>query len=90
MVSRATVAAGHAEFVRSIGSTDTVVAERRNMDEIKASGQWSNVTFSNKCAFTHNYSNTERQWFRGHLAVADPIVPDVTVVGRQPPLVVGR
>ena len=68
VVSRATVAAAllsanadHSRFIRAIGSTDTVVAERRKMNEIKASGQWSNVTFSNKRAFTHNLTNSERE-----------------------------
>ena len=97
VVSRAAVAAalldadaGHDQFVRALGSTDTVVAERRRMDEIKAAGQWSNVAFSNKRAFTHNLSAAERQWFQNHLAIANPVVLDVTAGGGSIPFEAGR
>ena len=97
VVSRATVAAAllsanadHSRFIRAIGSTDTVVAERRKMDEIKASGQWSNVTFSNKRAFTHNLTNSEREWFQDNLATPDPVVLDVTAGGGSIPFEAGR
>ena len=97
VVSRATVAASllnadadHAQFIRAIGSTDTVVAERRRMDEIKASGQWSNVAFSNKRAFTHNLTPEQRKWFRDNLAVPDPVVLDVTAGGGSIPFEAGR
>ena len=97
VVSRATVAAAllnadadHSRFIRAIGSTDTVVAERQLMDEIKASGQWSNVAFSNKRAFTHNLTDPERQWFRDNLAVPDPVVLDVTAGGGSIPFEAGR
>ena len=97
VVSRATVAAAllnadadHSRFIRAIGSTDTVVAERQLMDEIKASGQWSNVAFSNKRAFTHNLTAPERQWFRDNLAVPDPVVLDVTAGGGSIPFEAGR
>ena len=79
-VSRAAVAAAllnadadRGRFVQAIGSTDTVVDERRRMDEIKATGEWSNVAFSNKRAFTHNLTAAERGWFRDNLAGADPV-----------------
>ena len=97
VVSRATVAAtlldanaDHSQFIRAIGSTATVVAERRQMDEIKASGQWSNVAFSNKRAFTHNLTPAERQWFQDHLAVPNPVVLDVTAGGGSIPFEAGR
>ena len=97
VVSRATVAASllnadadHAQFIRAIGSTDTVVAERRRMDEIKASGQWSNVAFSNKRAFTHNLTPEQREWFQDNLAVPDPVVLDVTAGGGSIPFEAGR
>ena len=82
--------ADHSRFIRAIGSTDTVVAERQLMDEIKASGQWSNVAFSNKRAFTHNLTAPERQWFHDNLAVPDPIVLDVTAGGGSIPFEAGR
>ena len=62
--------ADRSRFVRAIGSTDSVVDERRRMDEIKATGEWSDVSFSNKRTFTHNLTAAEREWFRGGLAVA--------------------
>ena len=97
VVSRATVAAAlldadadRAQFIRAIGTTDTVVAERRRMDEIKASGEWSNVAFSNKRAFTHNLTDAERRWFQDNLAVPNPSVLDVTAGGGSIPFEAGR
>ena len=77
-------------FISAIGSTKTVVDERRRMDEIKASGEWSNVSFSNKRAFTHNLTEDERDWFQNHLAVRDPLVLDVTAGGGSIPFEAGR
>ena len=78
VASRAAVAAAlldadadRSRFVQAIGSTDSVVDERRRMDEIKATGEWSDVSFSNKRAFTYNLTAAERERFRGGLAVAD-------------------
>ena len=99
VVSRATVAASllnadadRSRFISAIGSTDTVVAERRRMDEIKATGQWSNIAFSNKRAFTHNLTAAERQWFHDNRAggSADPVVLDVTAGGGSIPFEAGR
>jgi len=77
-------------FIQAIGSTETVVDERRRMDEIKATGQWSNVTFSNKRAFTHNLTDEEREWFNANLAAHDPVVLDVTAGGGSIPFEAGR
>ena len=95
--SRATIAAallkadaGRSTFIEAIGSTDTVVAERHQMDTIKATGQWSNVAFSNARAFTHNLSPAEIQWFKENLATPDPIVLDVTAGGGAIPFEAGR
>lgn len=82
--------ADRSQFIQAIGSTDSVVDERRRMDEIKATGEWSNVAFSNKRAFTHNLTDDERGWFRGNLAVADPVVLDVTAGGGSIPFEAGR
>ena len=77
-------------FIRAIGSTGTVVDERRRMDEIKASGVWSNVKFSNKRAFTHNLTDREREWFQDYLVASDPVVLDVTAGGGSIPFETGR
>ena len=97
VASRAAVAAAlldseadRGRFIRAIGSTNTVVDERRRMDEIKATGQWSDVAFSNKRAFTHNLTDDERKWFQSNLAVPDPIVLDVTAGGGSIPFEAGR
>ena len=82
--------ADHSAFIRAIGSTETVVAERREMDAVKASGQWSNVAFSNKRAFTHNLSTAEADWFQKNLAVPNPTVLDVTAGGGSIPFEAGR
>lgn len=82
--------ADHDTFIDAIGTTKTVVAERRKMDEIKATGQWSDITFSNKRAFTHNLTDDERAWFRDNLAVQDPVVLDVTAGGGSIPFEAGR
>ena len=97
VASRAAVAAAllnadadHSRFIQAIGSTETVVDERRRMDEIKASGQWSDVGFSNKRAFTHNLTDAEHKWFRENLAVPDSVVLDVTAGGGSIPFETGR
>ena len=61
IASRATVAASmlpanadRAEFITNIGTSSEVVIARKRMDEIKATGQWSNVAFPNKRSFLHN------------------------------------
>lgn len=77
-------------FVQVIGSIETVVDERRRMEEIKATGEWSEVSFSNKRAFTHNLTADERDWFHGSLAVADPVVLDVTAGGGSIPFEAGQ
>ena len=82
--------ADHDTFIDAIGTTKTVVAERRKMDEIKATGQWSDITFSNKRAFTHNLTDDERAWFHDNLAVQDPVVLDVTAGGGSIPFEAGR
>ena len=61
IASRATVAASmlpantdEAEFITNIGTSSGVVIARQRMDEAKAIGQWSEVSFPNKRSFLHN------------------------------------
>ena len=61
IASRATVAASilpedanRAEFISNIGTSPDVVTARRQMDEVKATGQWSNVPFQNQRSYLHN------------------------------------
>ena len=60
------------------------------MDEAKAQGQWSDVTFSNDRAFKHNLTLTEAAWLKDNLAVADPLVVDITAGGGSIPFEAGR
>ena len=97
VVSRAAIAASvlkassdHKSFVSAIGSSPSVVAERRRMDEVKARGEWSNVTFSNKRAFTHNLTSHEATWLHDSLATPDPLVVDITAGGGSIPFEAGR
>ena len=61
IASRAAVAASilpeetnRAEFISNIGTSPDVVTARRQMDEVKATGQWSNISFPNQRSFLHN------------------------------------
>ena len=71
-------------LIANIGTTRQVVEARRKMDEIKATGEWSNVPFPNKRAFLHNpdfiIDDTEEP----------PVVLDVTAGGGSIPFEAGR
>ena len=61
IASRATVAASvlpadtdRTSFTKNIGTSPDVVTARRQMDEVKATGQWSNVPFPNQRSYLHN------------------------------------
>ena len=61
IASRAAVAASilssdtdRSGFIRNIGTSTEVVTARRRMDEVKATGQWSNISFPNRRSFLHN------------------------------------
>ena len=43
-----------AGFISNIGTSTEVVTARRRMDEVKATGQWSNISFPNRRSFLHN------------------------------------
>ena len=97
VAARAAVAASllkgdveHEMFVAALGSSSDVVAERQAMDEAKARGLWSDISFSNDRAFKHNITASESQWFQDNLAVADPLVVDITAGGGSIPFEAGR
>ena len=81
---------GHEMFVTALGSSSDVVAERQAMDEAKARGVWSDISFSNDRAFKHNITAAESQWLRDNLAVSDPLVVDITAGGGSIPFEAGR
>ena len=97
VVSRAAVAASmlnagasHQALISALGTSSRVVAERRQMDAFKAEGKWSDISFSNDRAFKHNLTPAEAQWFQDNLAVADPLVVDITAGGGSIPFEAGR
>ena len=91
IVSRATVAASilpedanRAEFISNIGTSPDVVTARRQMDETKATGQWSNISFPNQRSFLHN-----PKFLSEDLGTA-PMVLDITAGGGSIPFEAGR
>ena len=91
IVSRATVAASilpedanRAEFISNIGTSPDVVTARRQMDEMKATGQWSNISFPNQRSFLHNPK------FLSEDAGTAPMVLDITAGGGSIPFEAGR
>ena len=91
IVSRATVAASilpedanRAEFISNIGTSPDVVTARRQMDETKATGQWSNISFPNRRSFLHNPK------FLSEDSGTAPMVLDITAGGGSIPFEAGR
>ncbi len=89
--SRAVVAASilpatsdREKFIANIGTTPEVVTARRQMDAVKATGKWSNITFPNKRAFLHNPE------FLSSESEITPIVLDVTAGGGSIPFEASR
>ena len=91
IASRAAVAASilpeetnRAEFISNIGTSPDVVTARRQMDEIKATGQWSNISFPNRRAFLHNPK------FLTEALDDAPTLLDITAGGGSIPFEAGR
>ena len=91
IVSRAVVAASilpedanRAEFISNIGTSPNVVRARRQMDEMKATGQWSNISFPNQRSFLHNPK------FLSEDSGTAPMVLDITAGGGSIPFEAGR
>ena len=91
IASRAAVAASilpaetdRAGFTSNIGTSPEVVTARRRMDEVKATGQWSNIPFPNKRSFLHNPEFLTK-------AINDvPTILDITAGGGSIPFEAGR
>ena len=91
IASRAAVAASilpeetnRAEFISNIGTSPDVVTARRQMDEIKATGQWSNISFPNQRSFLHNPK------FLTEALDDAPTLLDITAGGGSIPFEAGR
>ena len=70
-------------------SRQTVI-ERRQMDALKARGEWSNISFSKDRAFKHNLSIIQKRWLRDNFVMPDPLVLDITAGGGSIPFETGR
>ena len=91
IASRAAVAASilpedanRAEFISNIGTSPDVVTARRQMDEVKATGQWSKISFPNQRSFLHN-----PKFLAGDSGTA-PVLLDITAGGGSIPFEAGR
>ena len=91
IASRAAVAASvlpadtdRAQFVSNIGTTPEVVIARKRMDEVKATGQWSDISFPNRRSFLHNPAFVVQD------PESSPIVLDITAGGGSIPFEAGR
>lgn len=96
-ISRAAVAAallnadaGQEAYFGVMGTHPGVVDEQVRLDAAKITGETLKEAYSMPRAFTHNLTPTERDWFRENLAVADPVVLDVTAGGGSIPFETGR
>ena len=91
IASRAAVAASmlpedanRAEFISNIGTSPDVVTARRQMDEVKATGKWSNISFPNRRSFLHNPK------FLAEDSGTAPVLLDITAGGGSIPFEASR
>ena len=91
IVSRATVAASmlpedtnHAEFISNIGTSPDIVTVRRQMDEAKATGQWSDISFPSQRSFLHHPK------FLAEDSGTPQVLLDITAGGGSIPFEAGR
>ena len=95
--SRATAAASllsgtpaSSEFYGILGTHPGVVGEQHNVNEAKIQGLRLKQGFSNPRAFTHNLSDTEREWLNQNLVTKNPVVLDITAGGGSIPFEASR
>ena len=78
------------EFYGLLGTHAGIVGEQQNIDEAKIQGVRIDQGFSTRRAFTHNMSDTERDWLNKNLATENPIVLDITAGGGSIPFEASR
>ena len=95
--SRAAVAASllnadadHADFYDLMGTYAGVHYDAQRLAAANAAGVKADSGYANRRAFTHNLSRDEADWFQQNLAVANPLVLDVTAGGGSIPFEAGR
>ncbi len=96
-ISRAAVAAallnadaGQEAYFGVMGTHPGVVDEQIRLDAAKITGETLKEAYSMPRAFTHNLTPAQHNWLRDNLAVADPVVLDVTAGGGSIPFEAGR
>ena len=95
--SRAAIAASllsgppeSSEFYGLLGTHPGIVDEQQNLDEAKIQGLRLKQGFSKPRAFTHNLSETEREWLHQNLVTENPVVLDITAGGGSIPFEASR
>ena len=95
--SRAAVAASllagppaSSEFYGILGTHTGIVGEQQSISEAKVQGLRLEQGFSNPRAFTHNLSDTEREWLNQNLVTENPLVLDITAGGGSIPFEASR
>ena len=95
--SRAAIAASllsgppeSSEFYGLLGTHPGIVDEHQNLDEAKIQSLRLKQGFSKPRAFTHNLSETEREWLNQNLVTENPVVLDITAGGGSIPFEAGR
>ena len=91
IASRATVAAcmlptdtDRAAFIKNMGTSPEVVTARRRMDEVKATGKWSDISFPSPRSFLYNPE------FLTETPEDGPVLLDITAGGGSIPFEAGR
>ena len=78
------------EFYGILGTHPGIVDEQQNLDEAKIQGLRLKQGFSKPRAFTHNLSETEREWLHQNLVTDNPVVLDITAGGGSIPFEASR
>ena len=78
------------EFYGILGTHPGIVDEQQNIDEAKIQGLRLKQGFSKPRAFTHNLSETGREWLHQNLVTDNPVVLDITAGGGSIPFEAGR
>ena len=78
------------EFYGLLGTHPGIVDEQKNIDVAKIQGLRLKQGFSKRRAFTHNMSETEREWLHQNLVTDNPVLLDITAGGGSIPFEASR
>lgn len=77
-------------FYDLMGTYAGVHHDAQRLAAANAAGVKADSGYANRRAFTHNLTPAEAHWFRENLAVANPVILDVTAGGGSIPFEAGR